>query len=60
MGLRFMVKHNDLSAALFIDNLRNTRVDYGENNSLGFGPLNFNRINTNQPRTIGIDLNYGF
>jgi hypothetical protein len=55
-----MVKQKDLSASLFIDNLRNTRVVYADVSSLGFGPLNFNRIGTNQPRTIGLDLNYGF
>jgi outer membrane receptor protein involved in Fe transport len=60
MGLRFMVKRKDLSASLFIDNLRNTRVEYANTSSLGFGPLNFNRISTNQPRTIGVDLSYGF
>jgi outer membrane receptor protein involved in Fe transport len=59
-ALRFMYKHKDLSATLFVDNLRNTRVVYQYLPSVSFTSPGFERIATSQPRTIGIDLNYGF
>jgi hypothetical protein len=59
-GLRFMVKHKDLSCSLFVDNLRNTRAQYANILYLSFTSPGFNRIATSQPRTIGIDFSYGF
>ncbi|HEY4444512.1 MAG TPA: TonB-dependent receptor, partial [Steroidobacteraceae bacterium] len=59
-GLRFMVKHKDFSAALFVDNLRNTRSVYADILYVSFTSPGFNRVAASQPRTIGIDLSYGF
>jgi hypothetical protein len=55
-----MYKHKDLSAALFVDNLRNTRAVYQYLPSVSFTSPGFERIATSQPRTFGIDLSYGF
>jgi hypothetical protein len=55
-----MVKHKDFSAALFVDNLRNTRSVYADILSISVTSPGFNRIAASQPRTIGIDLSYGF
>lgn len=59
-GLRFMYKHKQLSAALFVDNLRNVRAVYQYLPSVSFTSPGFERIATSQPRTIGIDVSYGF
>jgi len=59
-GLRFMVKHGDLSASLFVDNLRNARAVYADILYVSFTAPGFNRVATSQPRTMGIDLSYGF
>jgi outer membrane receptor protein involved in Fe transport len=59
-ALRFTEHRGDLSAALFIDNLLNRRVIYADVTGVSFTSPAFNRVSTNQPRTIGIDLNYRF
>ncbi len=59
-SLRLTYQHQDLSAALFIDNLRNTRAVYQYLPSVSFTSPGFERAAISQPRTIGIDLNYRF
>lgn len=51
---------DDLSAFLFIDNATNRRAILGNSISLSVNGPSFNRVVTNQPRTIGIDLTYRF
>ena len=56
-----LTKHfRDLSAALFVDNLLDRRVNYADVTGVSFTSPAFNRVSTNQPRTAGIDLNYSF
>jgi iron complex outermembrane receptor protein len=59
-ALRLTEHRGDLSAALFVDNLLNRRVTYADVTGVSFTSPAFNRVSTNQPRTIGIDLNYRF
>ncbi len=46
--------------ALFVDNAANTRAILGNTNALSFNVATFNRVATNRPRTIGLDVNYFF
>jgi outer membrane receptor protein involved in Fe transport len=48
------------SATLFANNLANTRAALSDTNSLGANLPTFNRLATNQPRTIGVNLGYKF
>jgi hypothetical protein len=45
---------------LFLDNAANTRAILGNTNALSFNVATFNRVATNQPRTVGLDINYYF
>ncbi|MGH8290064.1 MAG: TonB-dependent receptor [Steroidobacteraceae bacterium] len=55
-----LVREDSLSAFLFIDNATDRRVILGNSISLSVNGPTFNRVVTNQPRTIGIDLSYSF
>lgn len=46
--------------ALFLDNAANTRAILGNTNAVSFNVGTFNRVTTNQPRTVGLDINYYF
>jgi iron complex outermembrane receptor protein len=48
------------SAALFANNLTNKHAYLEDVAQLGLPNASYNRVATNQPRTIGIDLNYHF
>ena len=61
-NLRFTVLHGrgNISGSFFIDNVLGARVDYADTSSISFGDIAYNRISTNQPRTFGVNLSYGF
>jgi outer membrane receptor protein involved in Fe transport len=59
-ALRLTEHRGGVSASLFVDNLLNRRVTYADVTGVSFTSPAFNRVSTNQPRTIGIDLNYRF
>ena len=48
------------SASLFVDNLTDKKALLGDTGALSANVPIFNRIATNQPRTIGLDLSYRF
>lgn len=51
---------NRWSAYLFVDNLGNTKALLGNTTALSANISILNRVATNQPRTVGVDLNYRF
>jgi outer membrane receptor protein involved in Fe transport len=54
-----LVGKNDLSVYLFVDNVTNKHAYLGDPEELfAFVPA-INRVATNQPRTIGVQLSYG-
>jgi outer membrane receptor protein involved in Fe transport len=54
------VSENNLSVSLFVNNAMDRRADLGDpENIFTFIPA-LNRITTNQPRTIGVDLTYAW
>jgi iron complex outermembrane recepter protein len=60
VNLRATVEHGPISVALFINNASDVRAILGNTNALSFNVPTFNRVSTNQPRTIGLDVNYRF
>ena len=48
------------SGYLFIDNLTNKKALLSDTGALSANVQTFNRVTTNAPRTIGVDLNYRF
>jgi iron complex outermembrane recepter protein len=61
VGLRFGLVGNKLSGYLFSDNLTNKHAELGINTT-GFSWTipSLQRVATNQPRTIGVDVQYKF
>jgi outer membrane receptor protein involved in Fe transport len=61
VGLRFGLAGDHLSGYLFADNLTDKRAELGINTT-GFSwtTPSLERIATNQPRTIGVDVKYNF
>jgi iron complex outermembrane receptor protein len=57
---RFGVEADRWSAALFLDNLTNKRALLSDTGALSANVPIFNRVATNQPRTIGADVTYKF
>jgi iron complex outermembrane recepter protein len=61
MGLRFGLVGDRLSAYLFGDNMTDKRAELGINTTAFAWTIpSVERVVTNQPRTIGIDINYKF
>ena len=54
------VSDRNVSVSLFVDNATDKRADLGDPEELSFFVPSLNRITTNQPRTIGIELNYAW
>jgi outer membrane receptor protein involved in Fe transport len=48
------------SAMLFVDNLTDKKALLSDTGALSANISILNRVATNQPRTIGVDLNYRF
>jgi iron complex outermembrane recepter protein len=61
VGLRFGLISNKLSGYVFADNLTNKHAELGINTT-GFSWTipSLERVVTNQPRTIGVDIKYNF
>ena len=57
---RFGVESDRWSAVLFVDNLTNKKALLSDTGALSANVPIFNRVATNQPRTIGADLSYKF
>jgi iron complex outermembrane receptor protein len=60
VNARLGIEHDHWSAAVFVDNLTNKMALFGDTGALSANIPILNRIATNQPRTIGLDLNYRF
>jgi outer membrane receptor protein involved in Fe transport len=60
VNARIGVENPSWSAALFVDNLTNKMALLSDTGALSANVPIFNRIVTNPPRTIGVDLNYRF
>lgn len=60
VNLRIGLNWSRAQVALFVRNAANTRAILGNTNALSFNDATFNRVATNQPRTIGVDVNYFF
>jgi len=60
VGLRGGVEKDRWTAFLFVDNLTNKEALLGDNGALSANVNIFNRVATNQPRTIGVDLNFKY
>jgi outer membrane receptor protein involved in Fe transport len=60
VGLRAGVEAGRWSAVLFADNLTNKMALLSDTGALSANISILNRVATNQPRTIGVDLNFKF
>jgi outer membrane receptor protein involved in Fe transport len=60
VGLRMGVEKDQWTALLFVDNVTNKVALLGDNGALSANVNIFNRVATNQPRTIGVDLNFKY
>jgi outer membrane receptor protein involved in Fe transport len=60
VGFRLGVETVRWSAFVFVDNLTNKEALLSDTGALSANVSIFNRIATNQPRTIGADLNFKF
>ena len=60
VGFRGGVEMDRWSAVLFVDNLTNKMALLSDTGALSANISILNRIATNQPRTIGVDLNFKF
>lgn len=60
VNLRAGVNWGSAEVDLFVNNAADTRAIIGDTNALSFNGPTFNRVATNQPRTIGLDVNYFF
>ena len=49
-----------VSVFLFVDNLFDKRADLGDPEEISFFVPALSRVATNQPRTVGIELNYAW
>jgi outer membrane receptor protein involved in Fe transport len=60
VALRLGVEDRRWTASVFVDNLTNKEVQLSDTGALSANVPIFNRVATNQPRTIGIDGSYKF
>jgi iron complex outermembrane recepter protein len=60
MSLSAGLEKGDLSALLFIDNVLDKHNELANVNSIALNISAYNRVATDQPRTIGVNLNYKF
>ena len=60
VGLRVGLEKDQWSAFLFVDNLTNKEALLGDNGALSANIPILNRVATNQPRTIGLDLSFKY
>ena len=55
-----LVDRHGVSVLLFVNNLADTRAILDNTNAFSFNVATLNRVATNQPRTIGLDITYQF
>ena len=55
-----MVSERKVSAFIFLDNVFDKRTDLGDPEEISFFVPALNRVVTNQPRTIGLELRYSW
>ncbi len=55
-----LVNDRGVSVFLFANNINNKRADLGDPEEISFFVPALNRVMTNQPRTIGLELDYAF
>jgi outer membrane receptor protein involved in Fe transport len=60
LNSRVGVETDRWSAMLFVDNLTDKKALLSDTGALSANVSIFNRVATNQPRTVGVDLNYRF
>jgi iron complex outermembrane recepter protein len=60
VNLRVGLDWDRADVALYLNNAGNTHAILGNTNALSFNVATFNRVATNQPRTVGLDINYFF
>jgi len=60
VGARAGLETDRWSAVLFVDNATNKIAYLGDTGALSANISILNRVTTNQPRTIGVDLNFKF
>lgn len=60
VNIRAGLNGSNWTVYLFMNNVFNKQAWLADNNSLSINVPTFNRVSTNQPRTIGIDLTYSF
>jgi outer membrane receptor protein involved in Fe transport len=60
VNLRAGVSDANWNASLFVNNLFNKRAYISDTTSLSLNLPTYNRVSTNQPLTIGIDISYRF
>lgn len=60
VNARLGVEHERWSVSLFVDNLTNKMALLSDTGALSANIPILNRVATNQPRTVGVDLNYRF
>jgi outer membrane receptor protein involved in Fe transport len=60
VNLRMSVSDTKWTAALFVNNLLNTRAYLSDSTSLSLNLPTFNRVSTNQPLTAGMSLSYHY
>jgi len=60
INLRAGVSHDSVTVFLFADNVADRRYILDNTNAISFNVATFNRVATNQPRTIGVDVTYRF
>jgi iron complex outermembrane receptor protein len=58
--VRFSLSRDKWTASFFVDNLTNEHAELGFLNINSFNLYSYNRVVTNQPRTIGLDLTARF
>lgn len=55
-----LISDRKVSVSLFINNITDKRADLGDPQEISFFVPTLNRVTTNQPRTIGLELNYAW
>jgi len=60
VNLRLGLDWSRADVTLYLNNAANTRAILGNTNAVSFNVATFNRVATNQPRTVGLDINYYF
>lgn len=55
-----LISDRKVSVSLFINNVTDKRADLGDPQEISFFVPTLNRVTTNQPRTIGLELNYAW